>query len=124
MPALDVSEILTDPDFAESLTVIRRDQAVNSHGRAVSLPEEIPITGVVTGGSSAGLRRAAEYGVNTRAIMVHTQFELRDTHRGELPDLIIWKGTRYIVDRVADYSQYGAGFTSADCLSMEQERGC
>lgn len=121
MPTLDVSDILTDPDFAESLTVIRRDQAMNSHGRGAVLPCETTITGVVTGGSSAALLRAAEYGANSRAITVHTQFTLRDTRKGELPDIIVWKGMQYIVDAVADYSSYGAGFTSADCITNGKE---
>jgi galactose-6-phosphate isomerase len=119
MPLIDVSDLMTDPDFCETLTLIRRTQTVDANGRGTTTEAQSSIIGVVTSGPSDSLTRSPEYGASSRAITVHTQFRLRDTSNGLLPDKILWLGTRYIVDRVRDYSRFGAGFTAAECIVID-----
>lgn len=109
MPLLDVSSIILDPDFCERFTVRRRTQEIDDYGRGNLLVEDTQAVGVITAGPSASMQRTAEYGATSRAITVHCKFRLRDTSDGLLPDLILWLGTYYIVDRVQDYSRFGAG---------------
>lgn len=123
MPALDVSELLTDPDFVTTFDIVRRTQTVDSHGRAVNAESTIKsVVGAVTAGSSGWLRwlnRSPGYGASSRAITVYAKTRLYDTTSGRLPDLVVWKGTRYIVDKVNDYSEFGQGFYFADCSVVD-----
>ena len=121
---IDVSDLLHDPDFATVFDVVRRTAAVGTNGRNATTPIALyAVVGVVTGGSSGALKRAAEYGASSRAITVHTTTRLYDTTDGRLPDLIAWRGTTYIVDRVADYGEFGQGFWSAECIAYTPVQG-
>lgn len=115
MPFLDVSDLLADPDFAESLTCVRRDQSVGADGMAGVTTSDIPFIGVVTSNEGAVLDVVAQGQRIEGSITVHTRFRLRDGGAGAAPDHVLRGGREYIVDAIHDYSRYGAGFVAADC---------
>lgn len=125
MPQLDVSFLTTDPDFSEALTIIRRTQSAGSNGRAITTETEIipaPF-GVVTPGAVSPVYRAAEYESAGDAISVCTNFVLRSAQAGHLPDILVWRGSRYYVQKIMDYSQFGAGFVVAECGLIDPVNG-
>lgn len=125
MPNIDVSDLLSDPDFAEKLTVMRRLQVIDPvTGIASAEPNLIvpsPI-GVVIPQADLPIQRGPDQQALPRLIEVHTKFRLRsasiagnDTY---LPDFIVWNGDNFYVNRVYDYSHFGQGFIQADCSSQ------
>lgn len=128
MPAIDVSDVLLDPDFCEPLTIIRRAQTVSNKGRSTSTEVTIdpaPV-GVVLPQADQPLVRGPDQANLPRLIQVHTPFRLRsaskDPDTGDVyqPDIIIWQGDRFVVNKVQSFSAYGAGFIQADCSSQDQ----
>lgn len=122
MPLLDVSEVLADPDFNEVLNVIRRQQTIDMHGRAVLTETTFTPYGVVTSGNPDPLLRTVDYEAEKNTIRVHTTFVLIGVQNGVTdyqPDVILWNGNRYLVNKTWDYSKYGAGFIAADCELMQ-----
>ncbi|MDB5448419.1 MAG: putative phage head-tail adaptor [Phenylobacterium sp.] len=126
MPALDVSDILLDPDFCEVLTVIRRLQTL-VRGRATTTETTItpaPV-GVVLAQSDAPIQRGPDQQNLPRLIQVHTPFRLRSASKDPVsglvyqPDIIVWGGDRFVVNKVQDFSRYGRGFLQADCSSQD-----
>lgn len=115
MPFLYVSEILIDPDFADSLICERQSQTVGDDGIAVNVPTTAPFLGVVTSDKSKELARLAAGSLISGAILVHTSFRLTNGKPGIDADIIIWNGARYTVASVDDYSRYGGGFICASC---------
>jgi len=109
MPLLDVSDILSDPDFADIFTVILADQTIDDHGVASEATWSSPQTGVVTAKSGINLNRTPEGQIVYGSITLHTQFTLVEGNR------ICWNGSEYTVAGVDDYSRYGAGFICASC---------
>lgn len=83
MPALDVSELLTDPDFAERLTVYRVEQMVGDNGRATvveTLISPAPVGVVLSKDTAIGgneLERLPDYQARNVALDVYTRFRLR-----------------------------------------------
>jgi hypothetical protein len=127
MPLLDVTSVLLDPDFAEPVTVLRRRENNNDYGEVEISEERIPVIGVVTSGGSP-LERRPDGQIWPYAITVHTIFRLigpsRDGDRPAghyQPDVVLWNGARYLVHRLSDYSNFGAGFVSADCTALPFE---
>lgn len=109
MPLLDVSDVLSDPDFADSFTVTRITETVDGHGRAQSTRRTYPASGVVTSDKGDVLLRTPEGQRVTGSIMIHTPFRI------QAKDEITWAGQVYTAANPNDYSRYGSGFVSVIC---------
>ena len=121
MPFLDVSELLIDPDLADTFTVNRRTETIGTNGRTTIASKLLRgITGVVTAISPSDLDRADGYQVMTRSISVVTKFRLKGEVTGSQPDIVIWRGDNYVVKHVDNYPQFGHGFIQAECTSMDR----
>lgn len=122
MPFIDVSDVLTDPEFAEppkSLIVLRRTQTIGINGRVAVAVKNIPIDGIVTAGSGNNLQRLEDQQHMIKRITVHTMFRLRGPALGFQPDIVQWHGDNFVVTEIDDHSAYGAGFISATCASTD-----
>jgi len=115
MPLLDVSEILLDPDFVDSLVCMRNTQTVDDNGIATDTPTTTPFYGVVTNNTGDLLMRLAEGSRITGSITVHSQFNLIAGNDGIDADIVTWNGRQYTVTNVGDWSRFGIGFTATNC---------
>lgn len=123
MPQLDVTDLLFDQDLADTFSVQRRQQAVNSWGEtttSVTVFEDLSGAVYPTGNNS--LVKQAAFETQAETITVVTTFRLRgvsqdSSQQAFLPDLVLWQGNQYLVSMVNDYSQYGQGFIQAECAS-------
>lgn len=126
MPDIDMTDVILDPDFAELLTVKRRT-ATMTKGRPVFTTTTVspaPV-GVVLPQSDAPLQRGPDQQNLPRLYQVHTPFRLRSASKDPAtgadlpPDLLIWNGDTLLVNKVHDFSHFGAGFIQADCSSTD-----
>lgn len=116
MAILDVSEILFDPDFADTDIVCERSiQTIGEDGMAQNDLTMTRFTGVVTPDIGDVLERLDEGERIKGRITIHSQFPLRDGAEGGSADVIVWKGKRYTVSKVSDLTNFGRGFTRASC---------
>ena len=124
MPFLDVSDIVLDPDFADTFSVIRRAQVMGTNGVATTSETTFPnIIGVVTMSSPNDLERRDDYQMMTRSITVVCKFQLQGVVTGYQPDIILWRGQRHLVKHVSPYPHFGQGFYEAECSSMDNTEG-
>lgn len=125
MPYIEVTSILFDPEIAgEHFQVFRRKENVNPFGEGVLTIETYSIIGQVGPASRNNLDREQSFSAQDKTIRVITTFKLtgasKDIDQQDFqPDLIFWKNGYYIVDKVEDFSQYGAGIVSADCTAID-----
>ncbi len=116
MPLLDVSDVLSDPLFADSAVLIRTAVSVDpATGRTVETPTETPISVVVTSDKGQNLRRTPDAAISDGSIIVHSTFRLAEGGNGVDADILRWNGNEWTVVTTDDYSRYGAGFTVATC---------
>ncbi|MFG1260032.1 hypothetical protein V5F79_22150 [Xanthobacter flavus] len=113
MPLLDVSDVLLDPDFADTFTVYREAVTVGDDGRSIRTETTFPGVGVVTPDMWSTLQRAPEGSNVSEIITVITQFRLTSSVDGTDADEIVWNGKRYVVIAVGDCTRFGAGFVEA-----------
>lgn len=119
MAQLDVSEVLFDPDLADTFTVIRQAESINNQGRSVLTPTEYPnIVGVVTATSPAELLRRDDGQMMPRKISVVTVFRLRGPAPGFQPDQIQIDGVTFTITEILPFSRFGRGFVEALATSM------
>lgn len=124
MPLLDVSDILSDPDFADtSLYCHRNKQVTDDDGFSINIPEEIRFYGVVTVDRSLEARRMEAGQTIGGAILIVTSLRLTQGAEGHDADVVIYQGRRYRVTFVDPYTAYGAGFIQAHCELVDFNGG-
>ena len=116
MALIDVSELLTDPDFVDPITAVRRTQTVGNDGIAVFTNATLPVTlaSVQPGGKDA-LYRFPDLANPDEWIRVYCDVRLvaHSEAEGIYGDMLTWKGGRYQVQTSDDWSNFGAGYTKA-----------
>lgn len=116
MALLDVSDILTDPDFVSfGILCERQSQTVGDDGLAINVTDQMKFSGVITSDNGDLLVRSDSGERIKGNINIHTRFPLVDGQDGRSADIVIWKGRRYTVSSVNDWSDYGRGFVRAIC---------
>lgn len=118
MGQIDVSELLIDSDFTEDgpIQVISRAYEVNEKGRNELTETSRDVIAVVQPASGNTLKRLPDGAQLSKWCTVYTQETLVEADEGRYADIVVWNGRRYQVQIVADYSNWGAGWTRADCL--------
>lgn len=116
MALIDVSELLTDPDFTNTVTLIRRASTVNTYGENVMTETQSMITAVVQGANTESLERVPEGARLSDLIDVYYKGQLTAESPSGYADIIVWGGKRYqVFEVVEDFMNFGAGFTKAVC---------
>lgn len=126
MPLIDVSDILADPDIAgETFTVVRQAEDVNEYGETQVVTTQFTASGSIQPTGDNSLLREEAFQAQQKTIQVITTFLLRGATQdpagsGQLyqPDLVVWKGEKFLVRVVEDYSAYGAGMVRAECITQ------
>jgi len=114
MPLLDVTEILSDPDFADTITVTRSSETGFDHGRPIVTTQTFQnVTAVVTAGQGDILKYFPEMANILGAILIHTMFRLTSASDTTQADTVTWQGRDYQVTGLNDWSTFGAGFIMA-----------
>lgn len=120
MPTLDVSEILDDPEFADTATVYRNAVTVDPvTGRTTVTTTSTAILCVVTSDKGRNLQRNPRAALSEGSIIVHSTFTFTEGGNGVDADELDWNGRKWTVVVVDDYSRYGAGFTCATCRLLD-----
>ncbi len=119
--AFDVNlDSLFDPMVLEPFTIQRRTESFGLNGRVVIANSSIPARGVIVAASPDELDRLESYQITGRAIKITASIPLQGEVQGFQPDVIIWRGTNYIVKTIDYFVQYGKGFYEALATSMDK----
>jgi len=127
VPEVDVTDVLLDPDVAgQSFSVVRRPELVTSAGLSTT-PNARTIAGIfgsVTPTGDNSLIREDAYDAQAKTIEVVTSFRLRGPSASTggadyKPDVVLWRGDAYEVRVIDDDTQFGAGFTKAECVQID-----
>lgn len=112
MAQLDVAELLDDPMFIDTFTVIRNTQVIGEDGRAGSGVEaQYPdVVGSVQYESTSETQKGEAGQYSPRNLKIFTRFKLIKASEGYSPDQIIWNGELYEILDVQSYGHVGQGF--------------
>ncbi|QDX92065.1 hypothetical protein EEL30_06595 [Brevibacillus laterosporus] len=103
---IDVSEVITDPDFAQSFTVHRKSGEWIA-GRSVSSDASITMTGIVTVADAKTLEQLPEGDRVTGLMCFYSTHELFTTREQGTSDQLEWRKELYRVKQVFPYGDYG-----------------
>lgn len=119
MAFIDVTDVLSDPDFADLVTIRRVSETVNGFGESV--PASVEFTGipmVITYQSPAEIVRKDDGTSTPRKASVVTAFQLRQQSPGYQGDQIDVDGSTLVVTEVLPFKRFGPGFCEAIATYM------
>lgn len=116
MALIDVSELLSDPDFVDLISVIRTSYTMSGDGLSVRTEAVVSgLLGSVQPASGDTLTLVPEESRVDGMMEVWTTYPLRQAGEGIEADRILWKGKRLLVTKLDDFGNYGAGYNHAVC---------
>lgn len=118
MPLISVAELLSDPDFADEFTLIRRYTSTGTDGRAVHVEGRLDLMGVVQPAGPSAVTLLPEGARVSTAIVIFTAHKLLAAREDGAADEVLWNGGRYVVRSVADWGRWGAGHYEATCENI------
>lgn len=124
MARIDVSFLLSDPDFLDEAVLITRTQVVSDKGVASFTESSQNIVCCVQSIPFSALQKNQEYALLTDGIIVYYRGKLNAESAGGYSDIIEWNGARYAVVQVkADFMTYGRGWSKALCSAEKINNG-
>ena len=124
MASIDVTGVLASLNIAnQQFSVVQRSETLD-HGRSVISNVVVPnLRGAVQPLGDNSLLREEQYSTSNNGITVWTKFRLNAvsvTIAGvkRQPDLILWGGAYYEVKILDDWTDFGPGYTKAECIMI------
>lgn len=116
MAQVDVTELLSDPDFVDPCTLVHRQAVVDILGQNQLTERQVPTIGSIQPATGKQIDRLPEA---LRVKDVRT-FWIKGTIVSDgkcaYPDVIIFKNQRYAVEMVFDWTNFGEGWCEGLCI--------
>lgn len=109
MARIDVSELMVDPDFVNSFTLVRRTPSINNFGENSFVETLVPSIGSIQSPGKETLNRLPEGVKLTNVKTVYTKAILTANQ-----DQIEWEGQRYNIYSVLPWGNFGNGWYECD----------
>ena len=113
MALIDITALLTDPDFCDGYTIQRVTQSIDNNGRAVESLIEVPGYGSLQPATNKTLELFPDMERNSGMLQVFTRDTLRAATATTAPDRIVWHGQTYRVQALNEWPHAGAGMRVA-----------
>jgi hypothetical protein len=115
MALLDVSELMTDPDFVMNFSIVRRTPTVNQYGEnELTVVSTDTAVGSIQAATGEVAKRLPDGVQLDKFKTVFTKSVIRADASGSYPDQIIYKGQTYNVFKVYPWEDFGDGWYMVD----------
>ena len=121
MATLDVSRFLRNPQFADTITIIRRTDSINQHGEMTLTSDAgTQDIAVVQGIDKDTLEMLPDSARLHNSIVVFYNGRLNLQTSTTYADIVVWKGKYYEADTIVeDFGNYGKGFVKVVCVMVD-----
>ncbi len=117
MSQIDVDEILADPDFVDEVCLIDRVPFVNSSGENTLKETALKTIGCVQPAQGKVLLRLPQDLRVANVSSFWLKAEIIASAPGKYSSILVFKGKRYQVQTVFDWSNFGEGYTEGTCVA-------
>jgi len=115
MALIDVSELMFDPDFVDSFTIVRRVPTINNYGENTVADTSVAAYGSVQAADGDTAKRLPDGVQLANFITVFTNAVIIADASGRYVDQVIWNSKTYNVFQVVPWNNFGAGWYMVDC---------
>lgn len=117
MGLVDVTELLTDPDFVDPVTLIDRQPFINSLGENTLRETSLDTVGSVQPASGKAIQRIPEALRVANMSSFWVKATIIASAPGKYSSILVFKGRRFQVQTVFDWSNFGQGYTEGICVA-------
>lgn len=117
MAQVDVTQLLTDPDFVDKMQVISRFPRVNSLGENLITEQVLNTIGSVQPASGKTIQRLPEALRVANVMDFFFKGQIVATEPGKYTSILVFKGRRFQVQLIQDWSNWGSGWTQGTCVA-------
>lgn len=116
MAQLDVSNLLLDPDFIDTLTLISRTATTDTYGVTQLVEVSASTVGSVQPASYKQIQRLPDAlrSADIRSFFIKAEIKTNDPN---YPAIILFQGNRYQIQTVAPWLNYGSGWNEGICVA-------
>lgn len=116
MGQIDVTELLLDPDFVDPVVLTHRKPLVDNFGQNTLTEQSFQTVGSVQPISGKTLARLPEALRIANVMSFWIQGTIVSDGNCQYPDVISFKGVRFAVQMVFDWTNWGAGWCEGTCV--------
>ena len=117
MARIDVTELMTDPDFVGPIKQIKRKDLVDNFGRLQLTEICIDTVGSVQPITGKELNRMPESLRVADMMTFYIKGVITATAPGKYSDILVFAGKRFQILTVTDWSAWGQGWASGACVA-------
>lgn len=117
MAQVDVTQLLTDPDFVDQIQVVSRYPRVDSLGQNIISEKCLNTIGSVQPASGKSIQRLPEALRVANVMDFFFKGQIVADEPGQYPSILVFKKRRFQVQTVQDYSNWGSGWTQGTCVA-------
>ena len=110
MADIDVTELMNDPDFVDSVSLIRRTQVLSKGENTLTEAAAVPTTMSVQPVTPRDMNLLPEGVKLSEAKLIFFKGTLNSFEADGYGDVIVHAGTRYTVQATDDYTEWGQGW--------------
>lgn len=116
MALVDVTELLSDPDFVDPVRIFHRTATVNTKGENELTELYVDTIGSVQPTSGRDLQRLPEALRIQDVKTFWIKGEIKSDGNSAYPDILVWQCNRYAVQMVLEWTNFGQGWCQALCV--------
>lgn len=116
MAQIDVTELFTDPDFVDEMTLVTRVSAVNSLGENFIKETACQSVGSIQPTDGPTMKRLPQALQNENVSSFWFKGDLGNTDGCKYPSILVFKGSRFQVRSVFDWNNWGSGWSEGICV--------
>lgn len=118
MAQIGVTELLHDPDFVDGIQLVSRCARVDHLGQNVVSEQATTTYGSVQPATGKVIQRLPEALRVADVSSFWLKGTIEATGPGSLyPSILVFRGRRYQVQTVADWTNWGPGYTEGTCVA-------
>lgn len=110
MANISVAELLVDPDFVDSCTVLRQVTKVGDDGIAVTQPVSIAIVASIQAQGGDNLFTSPDLARTEGSYEIITTFPLVAATDATMADIVVWNGRQHRVVSIGRFGNFTQGF--------------
>lgn len=119
MALLDVSELLLDPDFIDTIQLVHRTATVNAMGETVLVESAVTTVGSVQPATAKEFQRVPEALRMSDWRAFYVKAEILTDGSSQYPDLLVFGGRRYEIKSTEPWLNFGQGWNKGLCVAQE-----
>lgn len=117
MANIDVTDLLSDPDFVDDICLVDRVPSINSFGENTLKETSFKTVGSVQPATAKVIQRLPEMLRVANLSSFWFKGNIVASASGKYTSVLVFKGLRYQVQTVADWSNFGQGYCEGTCVA-------